>query len=76
MSSLNKGSWESVPGFHSFQISFLCLNQSSFAAGFHRQVNLADMFFLGVFTIEILVKVIAMGMVANERCFLREGWNR
>eukprot|EP00752_Nemacystus_decipiens_P007034 g6310.t1 len=39
-------------------------------------VIFSDTFFLGVFTFEAFVKIVAMGLVGNERCYLREGWNR
>lgn len=43
---------------------------------FHWQVIFSDTFFLGVFTFEALVKIVTMGFVGNERCYLREVWNR
>lgn len=41
----------------------------------NRIVNESELFFTIVFTIECLLKIIAMGFIAEPGCYLRDAWN-
>jgi hypothetical protein len=40
-----------------------------------RVINIADYVFLGIFTLEMVLKIIAMGLVMRPYSYLRDAWN-
>lgn len=40
-----------------------------------RVINILDYVFLGIFTLEMVLKIIAMGFVMRPYTYLRDGWN-
>ena len=41
----------------------------------NKNLNKAEIFFTIVFTIEAMIKIIAMGFVMDPKTYLRNGWN-
>lgn len=44
-------------------------------AKINEQLLLADFFFTGLFTLEMLLKIVAMGLVLHRGAYLRDPWN-
>ena len=41
----------------------------------NKYIEYADYIFLGIFTCEMILKIIAMGFVMQPYSYLRDGWN-
>ncbi|CUI11028.1 voltage-gated ion channel protein, putative, partial [Bodo saltans] len=70
--------------FQSITLGCIILNSLLLGADWPSYINppafatflqVADLFFTAVFTLEIVVKVIALGFILHDGSFMRVGWN-
>ncbi|KAL6062199.1 Voltage-dependent calcium channel type A subunit alpha-1 [Balamuthia mandrillaris] len=73
-----------ITWFEAFIITVVLLNAIFLACGDptapsdsprNRAVDTADKVFLGIYTVELVLKVLALGLILHKGAYLRNGWN-